>query len=386
MRILVVANLPPFVLGGAENQVARLVETWCELGHHVEVAGHRIPHGVVHLGRYAVRTHRIAVIDRAGRVGRALSYFLSIARLLWHQSGRFDIVYCRGLGDAAVSICLLKEFGLIRLPLVACPINAKGAGDTRFIRSIPGWRWIVRLINRHCNSLNIIAPAIEPDLVAIGIKGPEISRIPNGVGLGAPVERMTANSVRRLVFVGRLSRQKGLDIFLDALGLLRTEGRRFLCEVVGDGPEMPALVQQCGELALDGYVRFLGAVNGEQVRAHLARADVFVLPSRYEGMSNAALEAMETGLPVLLTRCGGIDTYVDEGTGWICEPDDPGALAVGLRRVLDTEPAELLERGKRARAMVEQTFDIRAVGLRNAELLRRVVEAADEPRSRPLLS
>ena len=47
MRILAISNLPPFVLGGAENQVARLIETWIDLGHHVEVAGHRIPNGVI---------------------------------------------------------------------------------------------------------------------------------------------------------------------------------------------------------------------------------------------------------------------------------------------------------------------------------------------------
>ena len=73
MRILVVANLPPYVIGGAENQVARLVETWTDLGHHVEVAGHRIPDGVLRFSNAAIRTHHIAVRCRVELCGN-LSY------------------------------------------------------------------------------------------------------------------------------------------------------------------------------------------------------------------------------------------------------------------------------------------------------------------------
>ena len=160
MRILVVANLPPYVLGGAENQVARLVETWADLGHHIEVAGHRIPNGVLRFGNAEIRTHHIAVIDRAGRGGRAASYFFSMARLLHKIKRNFDVIYCRGLGDGAISICLLKAIGEVHLPLVACPINAKGAGDSHFIRSIPGWQLLLKMINRHCDAINIISPAI----------------------------------------------------------------------------------------------------------------------------------------------------------------------------------------------------------------------------------
>lgn len=372
MRILVIANLPPYVLGGAENQVARLVEVWSGLGHHVEVAGHRIPDGQVELGGNTVRIHRIAVVDGLGRSGRAASYFYSLARLLSRIGRNFDVVYSRGLGDGAISICLLKAMGWVRLPLVACPINARGAGDMSFIRSIPGWRRIVGAINRNCDAINIIAPAIEPDLAESGIAAPRLSHIPNGIPLAPTMQRVAIAPVRRLIWTGRLSPQKGLDVLLHALARTVAGGRDFRFEIVGDGPERQALSGLCRQLGLYDRVVFTGPVGRESIRDLLRAADVFVLPSRYEGMSNAALEAMEAGLPLLLTRCGGIDAYVDSSVGWVCEPDDADGLFEALCRMIETPDSELLAMGRRARELVEREFEMEAIGRRNAELLASV--------------
>jgi glycosyltransferase involved in cell wall biosynthesis len=368
MRVLVLANLPPFVLGGAENQVARLVEVWSNMGHRVEVAGNRIPDGLVKLGSTEVRTHRIAVMNRAGRAGRATSYFLSLAILLRRVGHHFDLIYCRGLGDGAVSICLLKSIGETRLPLVACPMNARGAGDCYFLRSIPGYRLLVQLINRHCNALTIIAPAILSDLAELGINRPRISNIPNGIPLGEPIRRPSPAPTRRLIWTGRLAAQKGIDVLLSALADVVAAGREFRLEIIGDGPDRPSLLALCNTLGLGDRIRFSGAIPKELIRAKLAGADVFVLPSRYEGMSNAALEAMEAGLPVLMTRCGGIDDYIDHNIGWICEPNDRQGLAAALLEMLDTPNERLSAMGSQARRLVERRFQIDEIGRQNAAL------------------
>lgn len=378
MRILVIGNLPPYVLGGAENQVARLVEAWAELGHHVEVAGHRIPDGWIDLGNARIRTHRIAVLDHLGRGGRATSYFGSLARLMARIHRDFDVIYSRGLGDGAISMCILKALGLVNLPLVACPINARGAGDVHFIRSIPGWRWIVGAINRHCEAVNIIAPAIESDLTELGIQGPRLSRIPNGIPLLPPVEHTAVSPVRRLVWTGRFSPQKGLDLLLPSLRRMADEGRSFRLDLIGDGPDRDLLFEQCRELGLEGHVFFIGQLDKCAIRNRLAKADLFVLPSRYEGMSNSALEAMEAGLPVLITRCGGIDTYLDAKMGWVCNPEDPFELDVVLRRMFETPEEALLAMGRRARTCVEREFEIGAIGRRNLSLLAQVAGVQEQ--------
>jgi glycosyltransferase involved in cell wall biosynthesis len=376
MRILVVANLPPYILGGAENQVARLVETWADLGHHIEVAGHRIPNGVLRLGNSEVRTHHIAVIDRAGRGGRAASYFISMTRLLHKIKRNFEVIYCRGLGDGAISICVLKAIGEVRLPLVVCPINAKGAGDSHFIRSIPGWRLLLQMVNRHCDAINIISPAILSDLVELGIDRPKISHIPNGIKICDPIRKSHVASTRRLVWAGRLTAQKGIDLLFKALANVVSAGREFSLEIIGNGPDMALLLEQSRQLCLEKKVRFTGALAKDTIRTKLADADVFLLPSRYEGMSNAALEAMEAGLPILLTRCGGIDTYIDESTGWTCEPDDVDELTAALLRMLDTPADKLLAMGKQARLLVERNFQIEMIGRQNEILLEQLVKAS----------
>ena len=160
MNILVIANFPPYVMGGAENQVSRLTDAWLDMGHHVEVAGYKIPNCEVIRGKHHVRLHHIYVCRQLGRYGTALTYFISLIVLLIRKKRKFDIVYCRGLGDAAITICLAKKMKLFNFPLVACPINAKGKGDTRFIQSIPFWPSIVHIIiyficRRHGLSLRI---------------------------------------------------------------------------------------------------------------------------------------------------------------------------------------------------------------------------------------
>jgi glycosyltransferase involved in cell wall biosynthesis len=77
-----------------------------------------------------------------------------------------------------------------------------------------------------------------------------------------------------------------------------------------------------------------------------------------------------------LTRCGGIDAYIDESMGWICEPNDVDGLTAVLLRMLDTPADKLLEMGKQARLLVERDFQIEKIGRQNADLLERLVETA----------
>jgi glycosyltransferase involved in cell wall biosynthesis len=263
----------------------------------------------------------------------------------------------------------LKAIGAVHLPLLACPINARGAGDSYFIRSIFGWQLLLKLINRHCDAINVISPAILSDLIELGIDGPKVSHIPNGIKIGDPIRKSHVASIRRLVWAGRLTAQQGFDILFKALANVAAAGREFSIDLIGNGPDMALLLEQRRRLCLEKKVRFTGALAKDTIRTKLAEADVFLLPSRYEGMSNAAIEAMEAGLPILLTRCGGIDTYIDESTGWTCEPDDVDGLTAALLRMLDTPADKLLAMGKQARSLTELHFQIEKIGQQNADLL-----------------
>jgi glycosyltransferase involved in cell wall biosynthesis len=129
--------------------------------------------------------------------------------------------------------------------------------------------------------------------------------------------------------IGRLSYEKGLDVFLTACSLLRAAGHHFAVAVAGDGPEAARLRERAGALGLDGTVTFLGHV--EDPATLYPTLDLVVVPSRSEGMPNVILEAMGADLPVVATAVGAVPAMLAEPhAGTLVEPGSPEALAAGI--------------------------------------------------------
>ena len=92
------------------------------------------------------------------------------------------------------------------------------------------------------------------------------------------------------------------------------------------------------ELKVDDIVQFLGHIEPEKVYEHLAEADIFVRPSRSEGLGSSFLEAMGAGLPIIATPVGGIPDFLKDGeTGLFCEVDDPQDLAKKIKLLMADE-------------------------------------------------
>jgi len=135
-----------------------------------------------------------------------------------------------------------------------------------------------------------------------------------------------AGRLRRPIIgvVGRLSPEKGVDLFLDACALLVRRGLAFSALVVGDGPERGRLEARCRRLALESCVQFLGQVDNVDVV--YGNLDLLVLPSRSEGLPNTLLEAMTADLPVVATAVGAVPEVV--GTSLAARLVEPGSAAV----------------------------------------------------------
>jgi glycosyltransferase involved in cell wall biosynthesis len=160
----------------------------------------------------------------------------------------------------------------------------------------------------------------------------------------------------RLLYVGRLSAEKGVDVAISALRIVVRREPTATLQIAGTGPlrqDLEALAEQGG---LADNVRFLGAVAPEAVRSLMAAASVVVVPSRNEGFSLVALEAAQAGRPVVATRVGGIPEVVTDGeTGLLVRPEAPEALAAAILRLVDApERAEAM--GARARRRAEDEF------------------------------
>jgi glycosyltransferase involved in cell wall biosynthesis len=148
--------------------------------------------------------------------------------------------------------------------------------------------------------------------------------------------------------------QKGFDLALMALGELRDLDWQWC--LAGDGPQLPALKQSVRERDLQDRVQFLGWQSAGELHAEYAKSNLFLFPSRHEGMPNAVLEAMASGLPVLATRISGNEELVLSGeTGLLVPAENPEALEQALRELLpDSEKRERM--GNAARMRVEQAF------------------------------
>ncbi len=136
----------------------------------------------------------------------------------------------------------------------------------------------------------------------------------------------------QLVTVASLVKVKGHRYLLEALALLVRE-RDVELRLVGDGPLKGELMALARSLDLESRVHFLGTGNASAVAAALRTADVFVLPSLWENLPCALLEAMACGLPAVATRVGGVPEVLGDEAGVIVESRSPEALAEGIAEV-----------------------------------------------------
>jgi glycosyltransferase involved in cell wall biosynthesis len=364
MRILVISDLPQFVTGGAEMQAANLIEAWMDAGHQVTCFGRRMGRDPVFVGKHEVPVRRIRVVQRFGRALRGISYLFSLTMLLLRYRGRHDVIYTRFLGEAALTASLLKSLHLLDVKLVSTPANTGGTGsDTQFIAGLPCKHWFVRLLDTQCDAINLIAPAMVKELRNVGFTGRNFTHIPNGVSIR---ETPPSTSLRPHYFlaVGRVVRQKGYDTLIEAMSMIRDQLRPGLVRIAGDGPERFLLQAQAEAAGVDHLIEWLGELSHDAVLHELEKARVFLLPSRYEGMSNAGLEAMERGLAILTSRCGGLDTYIQSDMGWTVDPENARGLANTMCQSLATPTPTLAAMGERNRAFTLQHFGLPQVAAR----------------------
>ena len=177
-------------------------------------------------------------------------------------------------------------------------------------------------------------------------RGGVLRRIELGLPEGVPI----------VGTVGRLSPEKDHATLLEAVKMMRDAGSTAHLAIVGGGPLEAALTTQVEALGLQESVHMLGFRT--DVPAVLSLLDVYVLPSRMEGVSLTLLEAMSAGLPVVATRVGGNPEVVVEGaTGLLVEPGEPRQLAAALQSLLGDE-ARRLTLGADGRRRVDETFSM----------------------------
>lgn len=178
---------------------------------------------------------------------------------------------------------------------------------------------------------------------------------------------------RTLAFLGRLSAEKDPLLLIEVLQRLPGE---FRLQVIGDGPLLGEMRERAAASGLDGRIAFLGSLRRQQALAQLARSDALLVPSRWEGLPLAPLEAMAIGVPVVASRVGGIPEVIADGeTGILVAPGDAQGFAAAVGRLADDAAlrARMVEEARRA---VAERFSWQAASRAYLDLYRETLRAA----------
>ncbi len=372
MRICIYTPYFPPMMGGAERQASLLAEGLVESGEEVAVVTQHLTGQPAHEVREGVHIHRAIRPGRWGvlfGLGLLATLFVFFAR----RRGRFDVVHVAGIHLGTYVPCRLRRRGDFRV--VLRPMGPGPLGDLGRLtaqRFWPLWRggdgptqrYLLGTI-READAVVALNRDLVAELAATGFPPERIVRINNGIPVPDTAwDAARAQTMRRrlglsdgplLLCVGRLHKQKGLDALLQSLALLVRRYPELSLLLLGNGPFEADLKALTAELGILSRVRFLGF---QDPAPYLEAADIFVLPTWGEGISNALLEAMGTGLPCIATRVSGnIEVVRHNDTGLLVEPGQPPELAEAVARLLE-DPILRNVLGRNARQRVQTMYSV----------------------------
>lgn len=305
--------------------------------------------------------------DRCARPARVP--VLAHAFLRAHAALRPDVVHVHGT-FAGVAVRAVHRLVRPRSRLVYC------AHGWAFDRRAPAWSTaaaaaVERAFAPMADAIVCISEHERRSALARGLDPGRLLVLPNAIG-AAPRNERTVDwppGRRRILFVGRFDRQKGVDLLVEAMRGIGDAGFAWLAgsPVVAEQPlgELPANVGVTGWLDRDA------------LQPYYESADIVVVPSRWEGFGLVALEAMRAGRAVVAARVGGLPEVVADGvTGRLVEPESPAALA---RALLQPDDATLRDMGRRGRERWAEHFATTRLDAQLRALYARLVATRGQP-------
>lgn len=318
------------------------------------------------------RAQALTVAAAALRVRGDGDLWAAVRLRRWLRQRPVDLVHCHTAHAHAIYLLASKFLpGSSRL-VVSQRVAFARRGRLR--------RW--KLLQADC--LVAVSEAVRAELLSLGVPADRIVVIRDGIeaqrfaAVGTPSWRQEVRQrlgvplqAPMVLTVGYLSAEKGVEDLLPLAAAVRQSCPLVWFVVAGEGPLRSRLEREVRRRDLP--IRLAGFWPPEELPALMAAADVFVFPSRQEGLGSALLEAMASGLPVVATRVGGIPELVEDGhTGLLVPPGDPPALAQAVEKVLqDRELRQQL--GAAARQRVCQTGTAERMVAETLALYRRLL-------------
>ena len=336
MKILQV--IPYFCFGGAETMCENLTYALKSMGHEVCVVslyGERTPISQ----RMEAAGVKIRYLDK--KLGLDVSMVPKLRSIMVQEKP--DVVHTH-LDVIKYAVAAAKLAGVKK-----CVHTVHNVADKEAEGKLQ------KIINKTYFSLGwstpvALSPEVQKSICAFyGMKAEKVPVIYNGVDLSRCMakESYAAGETVKIVHVGRFNEQKNHGRLLRSFEVLLSQHPHCHLNLVGDGELMESVKASATELGIGETVTFLGSQSN--VYPFLQEADVFVLPSDYEGMPMTIIEAMGTGLPIVATAVGGVPDMIENETSGLLVPCKEGAVAQAMARLVSD--ASLREKlGQKAKA------------------------------------
>lgn len=369
----VVSYFHPFA-SGAERQALEQGRELARRGHTVHVLTRAVPGYPIDDEEYdGIFIHRwIRTIDFGPCFG--LSFVAGVRRGLRRFGSQLDVIHThQGLWEAVATGLARPRRGGI--PTLVQPASSGHFGEAEELQRTRGAGLLRRIILEN-SAFAAISSDIESQWRALGVEPERLVRVASGVNTerfcpGSSAVESSLPPRPRVLFTGRLHPQKNLPVLLEAWTEVVRRSPAHLI-LLGPGTDRVPLMGLAESLGISERVWFLEAVSDPS--DYLRAADVFVLPSVAEGMSNSLLEAMATALPCVVSGIGGnTDLITDRKTGRLVDASNPKAWAATLLETLEHSD-EARQLGAAARRRVEAEFSLSAVVDRYLDIYRRLVE------------
>lgn len=347
MRLIFLTGIWPPDVGGPATHGPELARFLVGRGHEVVVV-------TMGDGEPAVRPCEVVVVSRAAPFPVRYS---KVAWIAARRARAADVVYATATYAAAAVAAALARRPLV-VKLVSDPAYERARRYGLFSGSLEafqarGGRRVELLKALRTRALRRALAVVVPSMYLADIAatwGLDRSRITVLHNPAPSFEVTPATSTpSTFAFVGRLTRQKDLDVAIDAVASV--DGARLV--VVGDGPDRVRLEQRAAATSGRDRIAFVGALPREEALAVLAGVDACVLSSAWENFPHAAVEALALGVPVVSTAVGGVPEIVRDGeNGLLVPPGSSEAMGEALRRLI-AEPGLRAALAARARPSVE---------------------------------
>lgn len=355
---------PVLLAGGTEMQTLTLTTILIAAGWAVTVCCYHEsdPAVVAAFERAGARVVRLGLSRRLGLMGVAGRLVAAFRAL------RPDVVHVQYLAPGFTAVLAARAAGARNVfATVHQPGTVYGARE----------RLLLRSASRMCTAFFAVSLAVErswfgdaalfdPDRPRGGRRHGTVYNAVDAPAVAAAVLGADRDRLRRsrgvsagehcIGFVGRVRREKGLDLLIRALPGVAAAFPDTRLLVIGDGPEQGALRELARRTGVADRVIWAGVLLREEAWRHLAVLDLVAAPSRFEGFSLAAAEAQAAGLPVVAADVGGLAEVVAGGeTGLLVPPEDHRALTEAIVRLLG-DPTAAREMGRRGQARVRDLF------------------------------